>query len=113
MSYIRVIPRDLFNEANLLKCFGRLWIETERFRCVRIEHDGDPFQIEQNEDSGSLSIANVQVRIGGRSCQVWRPLNSRDAWPLYLQVGDEDEIRVFTDEGALSSEMMALIEAAS
>ena len=24
MSYARVIPRDLFNEANLLKCLGKV-----------------------------------------------------------------------------------------
>lgn len=24
--YIRVVPRDLFNEGDLLKCYGRLWI---------------------------------------------------------------------------------------
>lgn len=25
-TYIRVLPRDLFNEADLLKCVARLWI---------------------------------------------------------------------------------------
>jgi hypothetical protein len=29
MGYTRVIPRDLFNEANLLKCIGGLYIALE------------------------------------------------------------------------------------
>ncbi len=29
--YARVIPRDLFNEANLLKCFGNLYLRLEVF----------------------------------------------------------------------------------
>lgn len=117
MSYTRVIPRDLFNEANLLKCVGRFWIETERFQstehapsCVDVEHDGGPFAIEQDED-GALTVSNVQVSIHGRRCRLWRPLNSRRSWPLYLQRGDEDSLDVFTDSGELSPEVMALIQA--
>ncbi len=32
MTYKRVIPRDLFNEANLLKCYGALWIALDNAR---------------------------------------------------------------------------------
>lgn len=32
MSYFRVIPRDLFNEASLLKCYGRLAILLDDMR---------------------------------------------------------------------------------
>jgi len=51
MSYTRVIPRDLFNEANLLKCYGQIYIEVERMSLpdprayVEIEHDGGAFYI--------------------------------------------------------------------
>ena len=113
MSYIRVIPRDLFNEANLLKCLGRFWIETERFQPepVSIEHDGAPFEFEQSEDDGSLSVANIEVKIGGQPCRLWRPLNSRRQWPLYL---DSDNglsgVEVFDANGKLSAELLAIIE---
>jgi hypothetical protein len=32
VSYFRVIPRDLFNEASLLKCYGRLAILLDDMR---------------------------------------------------------------------------------
>jgi hypothetical protein len=111
--YIRVIPRDLFNEANLLKCMGRLWIETERFqpRAVEFEHDGEPFLIEQDEDSGSLFVANVQLRIHGQPCTLWRPLNSRRAFPLYLRSENGlEEVEVFEEDGKLSAEMLSIIQ---
>lgn len=30
-NYERVVPRDLFNEANLLKCIGKLVLEIEEW----------------------------------------------------------------------------------
>jgi len=110
MSYLRVIPRDLFNEANLLKCIGALWIKTEGHPRVRIEHDGKPFRIEQSEADGSLTVINIRVRVAGRRCELRRPLNSREPWPLYLQtIHLQTEIPVFTDQGELSAEFAALI----
>lgn len=109
-TYLRVIPRDLFNEASLLKCLGRFWIETERYqpRTVTIEHDNGPFDVQLNEDDGSLSVANIAIVIHGKRYRHFRPINSREPWPLYLECG-EDEIEVFTDDGNLSTEMLALI----
>lgn len=61
-DYGRVIPRDLFNEAKLLKCMGQL--------CLRIhnndnlpakmsaDHDGSPFKIDLM-DEGSLTICEA------------------------------------------------------
>lgn len=108
VGYLRVIPRDLFNEASLLKCLGRLWIETERYQPkVTFEHDGMAFDVWQDED-GNLSIRNMEVFINGTPHHVQRPLNSREPWPLYLNTG-EDYIPVFTDDGQLTPEMLALI----
>lgn len=110
MSYQRVIPRDLFNEGNLLKCVGKLWIETERFRedVIRFEHDGEPFDIGQDED-GSIRLNNVTVYVHNEPHGFYRPLNSHQPWPLYMET-DGDTIAVFTDEedhgGELSREFM-------
>lgn len=109
-NYHRVIPRDLFNEANLLKCLGKLYIETERFSHVCLEHDGSPFLIEQDESSGSLSVTNVYLYVSRQFCWLYRPLNSRAPWPLYLETQDGDDIAVFTDDGKLSPEMLKFIE---
>ena len=50
--YNRVIPRDLFNEANLLKCMGQLYLclEAANLKYVYLEHDGDAFQAHSRLD---------------------------------------------------------------
>lgn len=113
-TYTRVVPRDLFNEANLLKCFGRLAILTDRHRGIEVtEPDaGCRFEVEQNEDGG-LVLANVRLLIWGRECDVDRPLNSRRAWPLYLRAcgGEEldEAIEIFDNDGNLTNEIKGLI----
>ena len=103
MSYQRVIPRDLFNEGNLLKCLGQLYLELERLNLpdVTLAHDGEAFEIEQDESDGSLSVANVAVIFQGeRLGQLVRPLNSRAPFPLWLRTDDDDR-PLFDDSGRL------------
>lgn len=111
MTYKRVIPRDLFNEASLLKCMGRLWILTERFNSVEWSQGDGAFNIDQCPYDGSISVLNVSMRINGAHCSLRRPLNSRDPWPLWaaLANSDDDEWPVFTDDGELSPEMLEAI----
>ena len=126
MRYNRVIPRDLFNEANLLKCYGRLWICLDDMNNhgailgdgdshgVLDDHSGDPFVICQNDTDGSTYIANVRLTVHGQRYYLRRPLNSRNPWPLWCEHPYSDEfepIEVFTDEGYLSSDFLNLIEA--
>jgi hypothetical protein len=108
-TYLRVIPRDLFNEASLLKCLGRFWIETERYqpRKVQMEFDGEAFDVCQDDD-GRLWVRNIEIFIHGKPYWHYRPLNSREPWPLYLTT-DDDCIAVFTDDGQLTPELLALI----
>jgi hypothetical protein len=111
-NYQRVIPRDLFNEASLLKCLGRFWIETERFqpKWVKIEHDGEPFDILQDQD-GATYVLNVEITINGVTCYAFRPLNSREPWPLWLSIdGDSEPIEVFTESGELTGAVLSLIQ---
>lgn len=116
MSYVRVVPRDLFNEANLLKCLGRLYIVTEQFTSVTISEPepGEPFQIEQSDDDGSLQCLNVQLVINGQAYTLTRPLNSRAAWPLRITHIDAKElaeyIDVFTEDGNLAPEVLSLVD---
>ena len=57
MSYIRVIPRDLFNEANLLKCHGQLVIHLEgRLPNAGFPEDVSRFEVEQDPNSGAIYI---------------------------------------------------------
>jgi hypothetical protein len=119
MTYKRVIPRDLFNEANLLKCLGRLWICLGQRRdlpcslgeiengCDPGDHTGEAFQIHMNDKDGSLSVLNLPFRIRGERFTLSRPLNSRDPWPLYCE-DNEGEVclPVFDDQGNLSQEFI-------
>lgn len=112
MTYKRVIPRDLFNEASLLKCLGRLYILTDGRDTIELTHRGGRFDIEQSEDDGSISCPGVMIVIGGRLFTHRRPLNSREPWPLYVRPAYDDEsddIAVFDDNGDLTPEFKGLL----
>ncbi len=111
MSYFRVIPRDLFNEANLLKCYAQIYIELEKINVeAELNNDGEAFHIVQSSEDGSISITNVQFVIRGEEHILYRPLNARDSWPLYIISDSGDEIRVFNDDGHLSDDMMNYLQ---
>ena len=102
-NYKRVLPRDLFNEANLLKCIGKLTllIEDGMIPWMIYHYDGEQFGVYQNEGSGALFVGNISffsVGEGGGSLTFERPLNSRDEWPLLLETED-DAFLVFDDKG--------------
>ena len=118
MSYRRVIPRDLFNEANLLKCYGALWIALDKLRDHKAafgdgtpegDYDGAPFRVEMDEGTGAIHVASADFQIAGERYILSRPLNSRDPWPLYCGSTDDDECAVFNDDGTLSAEFLELI----
>ena len=104
MTYQRVIPRDLFNEAKLLNCLGKLSIAildcmTDGLQLVE-EFDGDAFQVEQDPSDGSLSVVNYTLTLEGEPIRLWTPCNSRDKYPLYSTYQDE-EYKVLDDDGNL------------
>lgn len=109
MSYPRVIPRDLFNEANLLKCYGQIFInlETADLPHVELVHDDDTFDVEQDESDGSLFISNVVLKVRGEPRELRRPMNSRNPWPLILVDRDEEvDIPVFNDDGSFTEDIL-------
>lgn len=107
MPYNRVIPRDLFNEAKLLKCLGQLVIKLETAGAHRADlrqrSDGQ-FEIEQREYDGGIYCATLDFYIRGHLVNLFTPLNSRLPYPLMFE--DEDaEVSdfVFNDDGSLSA----------
>lgn len=100
MTYKRVLPRDLFNEANLLKCIGKLtlMIEDGLIPWMSYHYDGEAFNICQDPSDGSLFVSNVQFFANNKTLVVDRPLNSREAWPLRL-VTEDNTFDIFNDEG--------------
>ncbi len=57
-EYTRVIPRDLFNEAKLLKCIGRLvlLIHDGDHNNISFEHDGEPFERTHSQTKQILNL---------------------------------------------------------
>lgn len=111
MSYQRVCPRDLFNEANLLKCLGRLsLLILDRVAPAGMElvHQDSVhgFEIEQNPNDGAIYCRNVELFHLGDYFTLMRPLNSREPWPLYFTV-DDTTIYVFTEHGDLSPQLLS------
>lgn len=106
-TYIRVIPRDFFNEAKLLKCMGLLSLMVldrmipEGIN-IEIDESGDPFNIELNED-GLLFVSNYQVLINNTPVFVGTTYNSKENYPFvayvnYVEYPIFDEHGNFTDE---------------
>lgn len=106
-TYYREIPRDLFNEAKLLKCIGRLCLlihDGFTINGMLFEHDGSPFIIEQNEDDGSLWISNIRFEIAGNTVIFTSKYNSKSNYPLYCQKNYSEEYLVFEESGEYTDE---------
>lgn len=114
MSYRRVIPRDLFNEAKLLKCLGQLALHihdgAKKLPLV-LAHDEPEsgFRIDQNRSDASLYCENLELTCGFRLVGLRLPYNSRDAYPLQFWA-DDIEGRVFDEAGEFSAEFCAAID---
>ena len=113
MPYTRVIPRDLFNEAKLLKCLGRLAlvIHDGRDKCrneipagLRTESDGQPFRIAQRPGCGALYCENATFWMFDVQLFMQVPYNSREPYPLQCVLADMSEMEVFDTDGDLSFE---------
>jgi hypothetical protein len=111
VSYRRVIPRDLFNEANLLKCLGRISLLIEDGKApegMRLAYTNPTrgFEIDQSPGSGDLCCLNLMLVTKAGRAHIWRGLNSRDEWPIFVVNADEEEIEVFDDNGAFAKEFL-------
>ncbi len=106
MNYPRVIPRDLFNEGNLLKCYGKLYIELEKIgleNLLKHFNKDTPFEVTQDE-SGCLYIDNLYINY----IKFFRPLNSRESWSLYA-IYNDIEYEIFTNEGTFTTKFKNLV----
>lgn len=115
-DYARILPRDAFNEGDLLKCIGALWIMLDApgdRRAGFDEEDVPVFDISQDQDDGAIEVANLTFRVDGEIYRLKRPLNSRSPWPLRLEspdpTADFEPMRVFDDVGRPSAEFAAFV----
>lgn len=116
MSYLRVVPRDLFNEAKLLKCLGKLSLNildsvqgvAPYLEEVFQNHDLG-FAIVQNEHDGSLSSATYNVYLKSdldNPIHLYTPLNCKEPWPLMYELDADVVNQVFNDEGNFTKEFI-------
>jgi hypothetical protein len=108
-------PRDLFNHANLLKCYGRLALILhnrgfgDQLQILSGDHNGERFDIAHTQDGDSY-IANVDVtNLSGKSLELYRPLNSRDPWPLVC-IYHDDMYDVFDEYGKFTSDFECIFD---
>jgi hypothetical protein len=119
-KYQRVIPRDLFNEAKLLKCLGRLVIcsEAQANNTVEVryfDHDDNGFSIQQDPADGTLYSNNISVYVNKARVHVFSNYNSKADWPLNAYVmrsgyamTDTELVPVFDDAGNLTVDFLKL-----
>lgn len=110
-TYTRVIPRDFFNEAKLLKCMGVLALKIldGQTPCeISIEESGEPFNIELT-DEGNLFVSNYPVTVKGQEMVFVTTYNSKDAFPFYC-VHEYCEYQVFDDAGNWHPDFLEFIE---
>ena len=105
----RVIPRDFFNEAKLLKCMGMLSLKILDRQLpdgveIEIEERGEPFEIRLTDD-GLLHVNNYPVTVNGRTILFGTTYNSKEATPFYC-VADYVEYEVFDIAGDFSTEFI-------
>jgi len=106
VGYQRVIPRDLFNEAKLLKGWGciALLVHNEmQPEGVTLEHDTSEhpgFDIAQDPDSADLYITNLILKLYDEKVVIQSSYNSKTPNTLFFigeMMGHEGD--VLTDDG--------------
>ncbi len=111
-TYLRVLPRDLFNEAKLLKCIGHLVLKIHDNSALPCEmaftESGKRFKIELLPE-GSLTIANYHISIKGKIFLFKTTYNSKAPYPLFLEY-DNCDYPVFDESGNFDSEFIAFCE---
>jgi hypothetical protein len=121
MTYERVFPRDLFNDANLLKCLGQLVLKIEDGVAPKglyvEQQERDAIDIWQDASDGSTyaNPANfnlyLELKPGLESITLHRPLNARGSFPLlaYNTAWDEP-VQVFDAMGNFHPDFLNGIE---
>lgn len=110
-NYVRVIPRDLFNEAKLLKCIGKLVLDihdNQAPKGLKFEHDGKPFVIGLN-DEGSLEVNNIEF-IYKKTSLIFKTIyNSKNSFPLQCEY-DYCDYLVFDENGNFDTEFLDFLK---
>lgn len=115
-NYNRVIPRDFFNEAKLLKCMGVISLailDNKMPKGIKMsfEETGEPFEVALS-DEGSLFVANYPVTINGESYILKTTYNSKQNYPLFFDTQNYEEIEVLDESGNFTTKFIEYFTAA-
>lgn len=110
--YQRVLPRDLFNEAKLLKCLGQLCLQIHEGLAGNLTFEYlDPeqgFDIYQDQNSGDTYCDNLFFYLNKEIITFSSGINSRENWPLVVNC-KEDIYFVFNKDGKFTEFFKQLI----
>lgn len=112
-KYTRVIPRDLFNEAKLLKCMGLLCLKIhDRQTPVAMDLYDDQGDLNQFEigllDTGHLTLTSIRIYIGKKNFIFKTVYNSKENYPLFVDHND-CEYLVFDENGEWDQEFIQFV----
>lgn len=114
-NYVRVSPRDFFNEAKLLKCMGQLSLKVLDCQtpCKMFVKDyGTPYKIALMDD-GFLIVTNVRVKIQVKNKFYYTlfrtTYNSKANYPMVCTYENCD-YRVFNESGDFDQEFIEFIK---
>lgn len=114
-DYERVKPRDLFNEAKLLKCMGRFWLlvqdELLPYK-VNLDHNtinNKGFHIIQDGSDASIFIGNITVEVEGVNIFLYANYNNKSNYPFFAML-EEECYRVFDEDGNFTEDFLKMCE---
>jgi hypothetical protein len=104
-QYTRVSPRDLFNEAKLLKCLGHLalMIHDNKLQGITFSDSGIPFKIGLHDAGYLTATQGVKFKKDGELIWLGTSYNSKANYPL-ICMADYEEIQVFDESGAITDD---------
>lgn len=113
-TYLRVMPRDLFNESNLLKCWGFLVLECMDGIYPELSYDdiSGRFIVERDDTVYGFYLSNVSLYINGVPFRPFVPVNSRDKNPFYIESEETEweSLRIIDDNGKLTAEFKNFVK---
>jgi len=106
-DYKRVFPRDLFNEAKLLKCLGRLGLLILDFRvpCKMVMNEPEGCIVIGRRNDNFLECTNIQILIKDQPFRFMIPYNSKSQYPLLVE-RDNIHYPVFDEDGEFDKEFI-------
>jgi hypothetical protein len=103
-NYERVAPRDLFNEAKLLKCLGQLaLLVLDKGLELKVSDSGKPFKVGLHDAGYLTAVSGISFKHKRRTLWLGIPYNSRANYPLICH-HDYEDIEVFNTDGSISEE---------